>query len=223
VAYVDSELGRLLDGLKALGLDSNTLIVLTADHGEEFLDHGGFEHGHTLYEELLHVPLVFRLPGLVPSGRVVSQNAGLVDVAPTLCELAGIPTPPSFHGQSLVNALQGRERPDRPLLAHGNFWGPPLSSWRAGDWKLILTPGADGVETAELFDLASDPLERENLAARRPEKVAELREELDALCRQLEARARGTTVELDEELQRRLGALGYGGPGDEPPEGGEER
>jgi len=208
LAYVDAEVGRLVDGLDALGLGGDTIVVLTADHGEEFLDHGGFEHGHTLYDELVRVPLIVRLPGLVSPGTVIESSAGLVDVAPTVCELAGIASPPAFAGHSLAPALRGEAQPSRPLLAHGNFWGEPLTSWTSGRWKLIVTPSASD-ERVELYDLVADPLERNDLASSDPERVQALRAELAAVTAHLAARAGGEAVQLDEAMRRRLQALGY--------------
>lgn len=216
IAYVDEQVGHLVDGLEGRGQGSSTLVVVTADHGEEFLDHGGFEHGHTLYEELLHVPLIFHLPGLVRSGYVVEAATGLVDVAPTLCELAGVARPERFAGRSLAEVLRGDEAHSRPILAHGNFWGPPLSSWRSGNWKLIRTPLEEGGERIELFDLAVDPTEHEDRAEVRPEVVERLREDLRLTSEQLQALADGREVELSEEALERLRGLGYvGGEGGE--------
>jgi arylsulfatase A-like enzyme len=209
MAYVDEQVGRLLDGLAKLGLDEDTVVVVTSDHGEEFLDHGGFEHGHVLYEELTHVPLIFRLPGLVKRGAVVEATTGLVDVAPTLCELAGVEAPASFVGRSLVESLRGGETENRPILAHGNFWGPPLTSWRRGPYKLIRTPLEEGGERFELYDLEADPTEQHDLAAERPEIVEELVEELDVLSTHLDALFEQREVHLSEEELKRLGNLGY--------------
>jgi choline-sulfatase len=219
LAYVDAQVGRLLDGLQRLGIEDDTLVVLTADHGEEFLDHGGFEHGHTLYDELTRVPLVLRLPGHLPPGRAVPGVAALVDVAPTLCELAGIETPSSFVGRSLTDALHGGDLTARPILAHGNFWGQPLVSWRSGRWKLILNPQHPGENEGaeprvELYDLDADPAEREDLASREPQRVKLLRAEYEEVRAHLVNRARGAPVELNEEGRRRLQALGYLGADD---------
>ena len=215
IAYVDAEVGRLVDALGERGLDADTVVVLTSDHGEEFLDHGGFEHGHVLYEELTHVPLIFTLPELVSAGRVVEATTGLVDVAPTLCELAGIEAPSAFVGRSLVDVLRGGAARDRPLLAHGNFWGPPLTSWRSGDWKLIRTPLETGAVRFELFDLASDPTEQRDLAGERPEVVEALTEELELLTSHLRALSEGREIELSADALKRLEALGYAGPSDQ--------
>jgi arylsulfatase A-like enzyme len=160
VAYVDREIGRLLDRLSALALDEKTLVVLTSDHGEEFLDHGDWEHGHTLYDELLRVPLVLRQPGRVAPGRI-APAVGLVDLAPTILAHCGLPRCDSFVGRDLAPALAGGALPETDLLAYGNFWGPPRSSLRRGELAFILNP--DG--SAELYRWTTDPGERTDLAA----------------------------------------------------------
>jgi len=206
IAYTDHEIGRLLAGLDELGLTASTLVVVTADHGEEFLDHGGFEHGHTLYDELLRVPLILRLPSLLPPRRI-ARRVRLIDVAPTLCELTGVPAAESFAGRSLL--APEAELSDRPVLAHGNFWGPPGMSWYSGPYKLILTPDAAGTPSAELYLPAEDPGERRDLSSVAPQVVRRLTAELREQRRWLGARARGTEIELDPQQRRRLRALGY--------------
>ncbi|MFT7670848.1 MAG: choline-sulfatase [Planctomycetota bacterium] len=218
LAYVDAQVGRLLAGLKAAGLDQNTLVVLTADHGEEFLDHQGFEHGHTLYEELLSVPLIFRLPELIPAGTQVKGATGLVDVAPTLCELAGIQAPSTFVGRSLVPALNGSPLGKHSILAHGNFWGEPLTSWQSGPWKLILTPQPNRTQRTELFNLEEDPRELNDLTASLPQVVVELHAEYAAVREHLRAAQHGEKVKLSDDLMKRLQGLGYLGSTDDSEE-----
>ena len=205
VAYTDAHVGRLLDGLGDLGVLEDTLVAVTSDHGEEFLDHDGFEHGHTLYRELVHVPLIFRGPGL--EAQRFSGGVGLVDVSATLCELAGLEPLEGSAGRSLLGLL-GQDR-GRDVLAHGNFWGPPLSSWRTDQEKLIRNaPGA--ARTFELYRWREDRGERDDRAAAEPERVAALREELAAAEAGL-AGPDGEAVELDEQRRRELESLGYMG------------
>ncbi len=206
IAYTDSHVGRLLEGLDARDLGSSTAVVFTSDHGEEFLEHDGFEHGHTLYSELCHVPLIVRARG-APAARV-PQGVGHVDVAPTLTELSGLPTPDTWVGSSLLPLLADPAAPGRAVVAHGNFWGPPLTSWRQGGEKLILRAEVpDGAP--ELYAWRADPAERDDLAAARPERVNELRAALSAFERVLPAAAPGARVELDAERLRELETLGY--------------
>ncbi|MHC4160018.1 MAG: sulfatase, partial [Planctomycetota bacterium] len=148
VAYTDSEVGKLIEGISQRGLDQNTIIVITSDHGEEFLDHGGFEHGHTLYNELLHVPLIIRDPNTM-SNRYHSDSSQncpvrlsptirLIDVAPTICELASVAVHPAFVGRSLVPFLRGQHQADRPVFSQGNMWGPGGTSLRKDGLKIIV-------------------------------------------------------------------------------------
>jgi arylsulfatase A-like enzyme len=213
VAYTDGQVGRLFDGLEDLGLAGDTLQVLTSDHGEEFWDHGGFEHGHTLFSELTHIPLIVRLDGRLTPGRV-SAGVGHVDVAPTLCELTDIAAPEQFTGHSLVPLARSAagSAEHRSVLAHGNFWGPPLSSWREGPDKLILP--ADGGRAAPLlFSWLEDMREERDRASGEAQRVAELTRHLRSaealLARQYSAP--GAQVELSDAERDVLRGLGYVG------------
>ena len=111
--YTDHEVGELLDGLRdARASTERTLVVFTSDHGEEFGEHGWIGHDETLYDEVLHVPLILRAPGLVPAGVRVPRQASLVDLMPTLLELLGVAAPRSIHGRSLVPFLSAPPRGD---------------------------------------------------------------------------------------------------------------
>jgi arylsulfatase A-like enzyme len=205
VAYTDQQIGRLLDRLADAGLRENTVIVLAADHGEEFLDHGGFEHGHTMYDELLHVPLIFAGAG-VPTAWRVTDVVGLIDVAPTLCQLAGLPIPLGFGGQTLVPAIQGAPLPPRAVLSEGNMWGPTMYALRHERFKLIRDSRGQ-----MLFDIAADPAERNDLLKANPAKAKQLATDLSLLLAKLELQ-RGEpsmTVELTAEELERMCALGY--------------
>ncbi len=209
VAFVDAEFGRLLEGLSGEGLEESTVIVFTSDHGEEFLDHGDYEHGHTLYEELLHVPLILSVPGR--EATRVPSTVRHVDLVPTLCELLGVPLLPGAQGRSLVPFLDLAYREEgRPVLSHGNFWGEPLTALRTGGEKLIFRQGSP---QPEYYRLREDPGEQENLAAEASADVRRLQEQLEARRR---ARTSGSELSLDPEELRLLEALGYGG--ERPPD-----
>jgi len=203
VAYMDAEVGALLDGLEERGLLDEAVVVITADHGEEFEDHGGFEHGHTLYDELLQVPLVVRRPaGATPARN--DATVRLIDVAPTLVELASLERPASFTGTSLVPQLDGAAGDERAVVSLGNMWGPSGRAIRRGRYKLIES--AEG-EIVGLFDREADPEEQTDLRAVKPEVTAALRE---ALARELGPLGHGAPAELDESEREQLRALGYG-------------
>ncbi|MCK6444784.1 MAG: sulfatase [Planctomycetes bacterium] len=203
VAFVDDQIGRLLDTTHALDPARRTVIVLTSDHGEEFLDHGSWEHGHSVYQELVHVPLIVAAPGrLAPA--VVQAPVRHVDVAPTLCELADLPLAPTFRGRSLLDLVSGGTPPPTQCLAEGAFIGPPLRAWRHGYDKLIVSD----VRGVELFDLAADPRETHDRSRDEFPRATELLGELE-LADKAFARAHGLSVELSDAERARLAELGY--------------
>jgi arylsulfatase A-like enzyme len=180
IAYTDKQIGRFLAGLHGLNLDDDTVVAIVSDHGEEFwtrLDREkewGYEpnadHGHTLYQELLHVPALVRIPGRAPA--VVRGTVQMVDLFPTLLRQAGV-EPPDSQGQDLTPLLDGGPA-TRPLLLAGSILhGQPRWSVRRGPWKLIV-PEKPG-PPLELYDLEHDPGELRNLAADHPDVVASLR------------------------------------------------
>jgi arylsulfatase A-like enzyme len=211
VAYTDGQVGRLFDGIVDLGLAGDTVQVLTSDHGEEFWDHGGFEHGHTLYAELTHIPLIVRFDGHLTPGRV-RTGVGHIDVGPTLCELTGIPAPVQFTGNSLVPLVGGDGDAHRSILAHGNFWGPPLSSWRQGGEKLILSAGSTS-RAPQLYRWLADPREHNNVAGEETSRVESLTSNMRAAETMLERKfsAQGAEVELSDAERDILRGLGYVG------------
>jgi arylsulfatase A-like enzyme len=199
VAYTDRELGRLLDGLERLQLADDTVVALVSDHGEEFWEraveeaHRGYEvnadHGHTLYEELLRVPGLLRIPGQEP--MTVAEPVEMVDLLPTLLAALGVGPPTDVQGRDLLPRLAGQRAPQlQPLLAGSILHGPPRWSLRRGPWKLVLPDRGDAA--AELYHLGDDPGELRDLAAARPAEVAALRALL--------ARERGA----DQALRARL-------------------
>ena len=212
VSYTDSEFGRLVQGLEDLGVASRAVVAVMSDHGEEFNEHGSLAHGHTQYDELLHVPLLIRAPGTVDGAIRIPDPVALKDVAPTLCDLIDIPIPPSFTGQSLVPFLQGGTMPPRPILSQGNMWGPEQVALRMGNWKVIVeTVTAQPADTVEqsfkLFDLHGDPGEQRNLADENPEQLAAMLKQLDVLLSG--RKTEGQEPALSEEDRKRLRSLGY--------------
>jgi arylsulfatase A-like enzyme len=206
IAYTDSEVGRLLDGLETLDLDDDTVVALSSDHGEEFLDHGSFEHGHSLFDELVRVPLIIRAR-TDDSARIVTATVGHVDLAPTLCELAGIEPDSAFVGQSLVALMNGNDGEGRPALFQGNFWSHPLQGWFADGYKLILAEGRSPL----LFNLIDDPLELHDLAGSQPDLRIRMTEALERARDEmlLQGIPKDQPVQLSPETLQRLRSLGY--------------
>jgi len=201
VSYVDREIGRLVSGLRARGLLENTLIVMTADHGESLGDHDlYFQHGSSLYEAQLHVPLMILGPGITP--RVVETAVGIVDVMPTLLDRLGLPQPAGIQGSSLDAWLEGDEpggAADRTLFAE---IGRRRAAIR-GTLKLIWDGEKKGVD---LFDVSADPGEVHDLAASRREDGRRL---LEAVMRFSRENTSDAAPDDDEETKKTLKALGY--------------
>jgi uncharacterized sulfatase len=220
IRYVDAELGRLFERLNQMGVEDNTLIVITADHGDEFLEHGHVRHYRTLYGDVLHVPLIFKMPKKLPQGKRISGLVRLTDVSPTILSLAEIHTSPGefgsfvreplLRGADLSNEMKSDEGLSLPArVALGDLFGDkPLSSIRTDSTKLVVGPASG--KPLEMYDLRSDPGEQENLVSQDSAAVSALLEawkswsaELQSVGQQLE------TKELDDEIRTRLKSLSY--------------
>ena len=213
IASMDAQLGRMLDRLKELGELDRTLVVIHSDHGEEFWEHGGYEHGHTEHEELLHVPLVLRMPGRLPAGARVATRARGIDVMPTVLALVGLETPKETEGRSLIPLVEGKSEAPRECISEATLHGPrEIKALTAGAERLAMR----GIPPGVLFDLGPDPGERTDL---RSERTARAKEMEERLLRRHEILARSTvragTMQLTEEDKKRLAEMGYGGAGDE--------
>ena len=227
---LDTEMERLFERLKGLGLDDRTLVVFTTDHGEEFLDHGRTFHGQTVYGELTQVPLMMRWPGVLPAGRVVDDVVQTIDVMPTLLAISGLAAPAEIQGQSLVPLVRGeaaagpswRPRPaisEKALTDPSKGAAPPPHDTEAfaivdGGWKLVHhTARPSGAPEFELFDFAKDPLNLHDVAAQHPEEVQRLAKLVAgwgqmARAARLKPDAEATKGLTQEQLQR-LRSLGY--------------
>jgi len=195
---------QLASALERWGVDDETLLVLTSDHGESFFEHGKLGHAQSLYEPELRVPLRVRFPrSLGIEGGDPTTPVSLVDVMPTILELAGAPLPADAVGRSLLPAARGEAPGDRILLAELARRGESLHAAIQGRWKRIEDQRAGRVE---LYDLERDPTEHSDLAGRRPEVEARLAEALRA---QREAVAASDPVEIPSELHTFLRSLGY--------------
>ncbi len=224
--WMDGELGTFLDWLKREGHYENTVILLTADHGIELGDRGGFGAGETLYDELLQVPLVLKLPGGELAGSRVPWQVRTLDVAPTLTGIVGRLGSPIWQGKDLLDGdlprlLSGPGRPngrvvvhplDRPVFAETIFRGAALSAIRDRGWKLIRANRGNprGLGEVELYHIADDPAERRDRSGEDPERQAALDR---ALVEQITVAASVSvyraTAELDEASRARIEALGY--------------
>ena len=181
VSFADAQVGVLLDAMDRLGLWKDTVVVLAGDNGFHLGDHGGLFRKDTLFEEALHVPLVVAAPGLAHAGAVVRAPVELLDVYPTVVELAGLPAVPGLDGRSLGPLLADPGGPGRGPAVSYRRVQPPERAWSLRTETVRYTLWPDGSE--ELYDLRSKAAEAENVAAR-PERAAEkarLRARLEAL------------------------------------------
>ncbi len=212
VAYVERHIDRLLGALDKLRLAENTIVVYVADHGEELFDHGGIEHGHTLYQELLHVPLLMRWPGHLTAGAVDERPVSLVDLYPTICAAAGVTAPANLPGISLFESAA----PNRALYAENMLYGPQIQAMLYQSVKLIEDPA--GAPFA-MFDLAADPTESQSLLPEQVDRTAPLHEIFGAwrvLQLQLAEKLvgdRAANTDLPDEIKQKLFSLGYTSPG----------
>lgn len=170
VAFVDHHLGRVFERLREQGRYDDALLVVTADHGEEFFEHGNLGHGRTLFDEQLHVPLIIKYPGR--QGRVVEGPVALLDVAPTLAAEAGLPLSGEERGRRLRDS--GRD-PNRAVVSETE---------RFGSYRSVRMKGFKLIEDTQsrkriLFDLADDPGELRDVAAAEPQRLRELEHSLE--------------------------------------------
>jgi choline-sulfatase len=222
VRHADQHVGELVDLLDELGIAESTLVVVTSDHGEDLggrNPHYAAEHGHTLYDELVTVPLIIRDSTLEIAATRVPALVRSIDVMPTILDRLGVESE-AGEGRSLVPMMLGTEAGERSALSHVDRYGPERVSLRTSRWKLIrnlaedtsLPPVDPEAPPLELYDLQSDPAERNNLAASAPEELPRLQAELDALIerRSDEGPADfGPRTGLSRELYEELKASGY--------------
>ena len=202
IAFTDHHLGRLLEAL-----DEDVLVVFTTDHGEEFLDHGRLGHAKTLFDEVLRAPLLIRYPG--HPGGVVREPVALLDLYPTILDVAGLPIPSDLEGVSLApgRALD----PERVVFAETERGGGQRAAIAPG-YKLVANRRSGEMS---LFETASDPSEREALEADGHPVGERLAAALERFACEVRAERVAPQVEVDEAEAARLNDMGYGGGDDE--------
>jgi arylsulfatase A-like enzyme len=175
VRYADDQIRAFLEGLDAIGRAGRTLVVITADHGEQFGEHGGQEHTYDVHDEVAHVPLIMRLPGAIPAGRQVAEPVSLADIAPTIVDLLGLPPIPGVDGTSLLPLIAGTA--DR--LARDGVFTEASSEANLGwvDLTAVRTRSHACIHDArrgtyECFDRRVDPWEEHPLPADDPSPEA---------------------------------------------------
>jgi len=217
IAFMDSQIGRLLGFLREHRLEEQTVVIALGDHGESLGDHGEDEHGLLLYNPVMRVPLIVDVPGGREDIRQVDTLLSTADIFPSVIEIFGGKPPAAISGRSFAPALRGEEIKDADVYLETEFpyteygWSP-LAGLVRGDWKYIRGP------REELYKLADDPGETANRADREPGRVARMEAGLAEIEASLDVREAGH-AELGERERALLESLGYlggaGGPGRE--------
>jgi arylsulfatase A-like enzyme len=220
ISYADSQIGAFVEDLSASGVLDRTLVIITADHGEGFLDHGRLFHsGDLVYDELMRVPLIMRYPRVIQPGTCIDAPVRLIDVMPTVLEIAeagGAREPsggpkPEMKGRSLLGLFLGDER---ELMARENgdvyCEGAFVACVRTSRWKYIDSKGHDSIE---LYDLMADPGEKVNLIAQMDEQAQRMASILEGYAEQVrqytESHQGPTPIAVSDDTRKRLRSLGY--------------
>jgi len=211
IRFTDECIGQLMGYLRASGLYDHAITVIVADHGEEFWDHGGMIHGHSLYDELIRVPLIIRYPGKITSGMVVKGQVSHLDIMPTVLDLAGLPIPAQCQGKSLLSVIEGRGTlpVGRPAYMESFCLGKKLRGVRTSSQKIVEQLHDN---RTLMFDLLGDPLEQHNLfGTERAGEFAELNRQFGAWKQAVATQTNSPVeqAELSPRLRRQLQSMGY--------------
>jgi arylsulfatase A-like enzyme len=206
----DTALGGLISALREQKLLDDSIVVVTADHGEGLGAHGEEGHGVFLYDETVHVPLLLKLPQNQIGGKRVKGLARLVDVAPTVLEIAGSPVPSQMQGQSLLRIAKASGDAGQPVYArtdfpHEAFGWSPIESWRTGKYLYIRAP------KPELYDLSTDPNATHNLAQSSKATFDTMASQLAAFDSHFEGASKDSGTKLTSSEMQKLASLGYVG------------
>jgi arylsulfatase A-like enzyme len=217
ITAADAAIGKLIGALQQRKIYANTAVIIAADHGESLGAHGEDTHGIFLYDETIHVPLLMKLPEGQPAAEParVAAKVRVVDIAPTLLEIAAVPVPAQLPGQSLLRIAKSARSTssgsgDQPVYSRSDlpqrgFGWSPLESWRAGKYLYIRAP------KPELYDLAADPGATHNLAQSSKATLDTMAAQLDNFDRHFSGEAGKSPVELSSSELQKLASLGYVG------------
>jgi choline-sulfatase len=213
VAFVDAQIGRLLEALKAEGVYESSVVIVVGDHGEMLGEHGEADHGYFIYESAIKVPLIIKHPGQ-QTGRRVEGIVGLVDLVPSICSLVGIDAPAEMAGRDISDRVGDVAPSETPRSLYIQSPYPqivfdtnPLVGLVNDRWKLILTTNS------ELYDLVADPEERVNLIDTEPRRARLMRDELDTIVAEVTSKLTAATAANDAKTHEMLTSLGYVGSG----------
>lgn len=214
VRYVDHEIARIFSALKETGLWDKTVVIFTADHGEEIFERNSYNHGHTLYNEVLHVPLIIHIPNIDANfNQRIQTRVRTIDIAPTILELANVEyKPDSFQGKSLIPLINGAYEQDREVLAELSLYGEKKAIFM-GQYKLICEVP---LNRCQLFDLNEDPKElypikgNEEIKRQMLKRLDELLASSATIYERITGKPHEQTYKLpSHETIEQLKALGY--------------
>jgi arylsulfatase A-like enzyme len=225
IKYFDNNFGKIIDNLKKQGILDKTTIILTADHGEEFWEHGGFAHGHSLYQEVLYVPLIVKYSTKLPSKKI-NSFVQLIDLFPTILRMAGIKYRLSCRGYDLIRSAFRNEQVDEEIFMEGILYGPKKKGLLKDGWKLIKNTKEKNEDTFEflgdvtkyiypeykegyeLYNINQDLSEKNNLIDVFPQIAIDLNSDLMRLRTSFSFSAQQKRTKLKEKLED-LKTLGY--------------
>jgi arylsulfatase A-like enzyme len=225
IKYFDHNFGKIIDNLKKQGILDKTIIILTADHGEEFWEHSGFAHGHNLYREVLHVPLIMKFSTKLPSKKI-NSFVQLIDIFPTVLRIAGIKYGFSCRGYDLIRSAFGNKQADEQIFMEGILYGPKKKGLLKNGWMLIKNTKEKSVDTFdplgdmtkyiypkygesfELYNINQDLSEKTNLIDDFPKIAMDLDRDLSRQSATTFVSAKEKKTKLKEKLED-LKTLGY--------------
>jgi len=207
IFYLDKCIGSLWHTLEQLDLDDNTLLIITADHGDEHNEHGQLFHGGSLYEEVIRVPLIIYYPEMLPKGKRISEMVAHIDIIPTILDVLELPPEKNIKGVSLLPLIlnENQSLPRNFIFSQSNNKIAVLGR----RWKYIATLNEQGdIKTTEIYDLENDPLEKENLTASSLDIRSAIHKHLVSYL-QKRKQSQLDLNKLMPELRKQLKALGY--------------
>ena len=211
IAFNDRQFGLFLEELKRRRLYDDSLVIFTSDHGEELFDHGGVAHGHTLFREVLDVPLIVKWPrGAAPPPGTLASPVQLLDILPTVLDCAGLPVPPDLEGRSLLRPPPAEVLPaGSGIFSYLDLDGLKLQSVTEGRWKLVRNGALDAPRPRlELYDL-DEGRETNDVGSQHPVLAAHLASELESEAARRPRMPPPPQAVLPPEVVERLRALGY--------------
>ena len=213
IRFIDDQIGKLVDLLQSLDLKEDTLLIIAADHGEAFGEHGDWEHGHTLYQETIKIPLIIWYPKIRYNQIVSNELAGLIDIKPTILNIVGIKQSEIYQGKDLISQITKEDSLYQQKGSREEIFSEGRRGLRciitSTNWKLISKKTKRKIEL-ELYNLEQDPQEKHNVVNLYPEIAKNLQKRLTSRFKEFEKQAlKPAKASISAETRRRLKSLGY--------------